>query len=232
MCLDSMFSYYGSKSKLYKLYPKPKMDLIIEPFCGAAWYSFDNYHKKVWVNDKYQVIYNIWDWLINKADKYFILDNLDYYIGDDISKLDLPNEFKDLLGFCINTGSSTPKNIVQKWVCQSKINYNWASTTNFQLKRVANELHRVKHWKCSGFDYTDIPNIEATWFIDPPYQHGGEYYKLNTINYNNLREWCQSRKGQVIVCENTNADWLDFRPLHNIKGQRKKTTEAIWTNLS
>ena len=207
------------------------MDLIIEPFCGAAWYSFDNYHKKVWVNDKYQVIYRIWDWLINKADKDFILDNLDYYIGDDISGLDLPNEFKDLLGFCINTGSSTPKNIVQKWVCQSKTDYNWASTTNFQLKRVANQLHRVKHWKCSDFDYRDIPNIEATWFIDPPYQHGGEYYKLNTIDYSDLREWCQSRKGQVIVCENTSADWLDFKPLSKIKGQRKKTTEAIWTNL-
>lgn len=207
------------------------MDLIIEPFCGAAWYSVNYAHKDVWVNDRYDVIYNIWNWLINKADKDFILDNLDYHIGDDISELDVPDEFKDLLGFCINTGSSTPKNIVQKWVCQSKTDYNWASTTNFQLKRVANQLHRVKHWKCSDFDYRDIPNIEATWFIDPPYQHGGKYYKLNTIDYSDLREWCQSRKGQVIVCENTSADWLDFKPLSKIKGQRKKTTEAIWTNL-
>jgi len=34
-----MWSYYGSKSKVVKHYPKPKYDLIIEPFAGAAWYS-------------------------------------------------------------------------------------------------------------------------------------------------------------------------------------------------
>lgn len=34
-----MWSYYGSKTKLVDLYPPPKTDKIIEPFCGSAKYS-------------------------------------------------------------------------------------------------------------------------------------------------------------------------------------------------
>jgi len=39
-----------------------------------------------------------------------------------------------------------------------------------------------------------------------------------------------SRNGQVIVCENTKADWMDFKPLKKMKGSLHTTTEAIWTN--
>ena len=39
-----------------------------------------------------------------------------------------------------------------------------------------------------------------------------------------------NRKGQVIVCENTKADWLPFYAMKNLKGSIHKTTEAIWSN--
>ena len=48
------------------------------------------------------------------------------------------------------------------------------------------------------------------------------------IDYNDLAEWCKSRNGQIIVCENTKADWLDFKPLAELKGQLHTTMEAIW----
>ena len=71
--------------------------------------------------------------------------------------------------------------------------------------------------------------MEATWFIDPPYQYGGNHYVVNDVDYHELAAWCKQRKGQVIVCENTKATWLDFTPLTRITGQRVKTTEAVWT---
>jgi site-specific DNA-adenine methylase len=80
-------------------------------------------------------------------------------------------------------------------------------------------------------DYHDIPNQEATWFIDPPYQgNGGKYYKHGNQNfdYNELAEWSKQRQGQVIVCENSEANWLPFRPLKQLQGQRHKTVEVIW----
>ena len=43
-----MWSYYGRKSKFINLYPKPKHNIIIEPFAGTAVYSL---HEENWKND-------------------------------------------------------------------------------------------------------------------------------------------------------------------------------------
>jgi site-specific DNA-adenine methylase len=225
-----MFSYYGSKSKIVKKYSKPEYDTIIEPFAGAAWYSSTYKEKNVILNEKYDILFGIWNWLINDARPDEILEFVDFFLGENINNLLIEKAHKDLLGFCINRGSSVPANIVGKWNCQVKSKPNWASTTSFQLKRIAKNLPLIKHWEIIKGDYTNLPDIEATWFIDPPYQFGGQYYKENKIDYNELTEWCKSRKGQVIVCENMKADWLPFEPLVIISGQKHKTTEAIWTN--
>jgi hypothetical protein len=34
----------------------------------------------------------------------------------------------------------------------------------------------------------------------------------------------------VIVCENTKATWLPFKPMIDMQGAMYKTTEAIWSN--
>jgi site-specific DNA-adenine methylase len=225
-----MWSYYGSKNKIAKLYPLPKHDLIIEPFSGAAWYSVLHRHKNVLLNEKYEIIHDIWNWLINNATSDLIMEHKDFFVGQDISQISLDKPHRDLIGFCINRGSISPKNIVQKWSCQVASKPNWASTTAYSLKRIASLLPEIKHWKTQLGDYKSIPNIEATWFIDPPYQFGGEHYSFNDIEYSYLADWCKKRRGQVIVCENTKANWLPFQPLIKIQGQRVKTTEAIWTN--
>lgn len=226
-----MWSYYGSKNKIAKRYPTPKYDLIIEPFAGAAWYSILYRHKEILLNEKYDTIYNIWKWLIEEANFDLIFNNKDFYAQQDIRNINLQKPHKDLIGFCINRGSVAPRNIVQKWSCQVKNKSNWASTTCYQLKRIATLLKDIKHWQIQFGDYKKLPDIEATWFIDPPYQFGGEHYKINDIDYGHLAEWCKQRKGQVIVCENTKAKWLPFVELTKVTGQRKKTTEAIWTNI-
>jgi len=228
---EYMWSYYGSKAKIAKLYPAPRYKIIVEPFSGAAWYSLYHIDKisKAILNEKDPILYNMWEWLIKSASSEEILSNLDFYVGDDISELDIHKSHKDIIGFSINRGSIAPKNIVQKWSCQSKTNPKWASTTSFALKRVARLLPKVKTWEASFGDYLDIPNIEATWFVDPPYESGGEHYVVNDVDYQELSEWCRTRKGQVIVCENSSAKWMDFKPIVTNVGQRKKTTEVFWT---
>lgn len=88
------------------------------------------------------------------------------------------------------------------------------------------------HWKIYKDDYNNIENIEATWFIDPPYQKGGNYYHSTVnnkfIDYENLKNWCLSRNGEIIVCENTSADWMNFTELVDLNGQLHKTTEVIY----
>ena len=216
-----MWSYYGTKKRLAKYYPKPNYDIIIEPFCGAAQYSLynNNWEKEIYLIDKYQVIIDIWKYLINVTSKE-ILSLPDMYENDSLDNYgQLSIEEKYLIGFCINNGSAQPKRKVQKF-------NNWNKTKI----DIANNLYKIKHWKVKCDDYQNIKNINATWFIDPPYQLGGEWFRISNknINYNNLANWCKSRHGQIIVCENTKANWLDFKPLIELKGQLHTTTEAIW----
>jgi 16S rRNA G966 N2-methylase RsmD len=115
---------------------------------------------------------------------------------------------KDLISFFSNPSSSQPKRSVGKFNIWHEKN----------RKRLSEDVNKIRHWEIILGDYRDIPNQKATWFIDPPYQgNGGKYYKHGNkdMNYDELREWITSREGQVIVCENSEAEWLDFKPLKN-----------------
>lgn len=226
-----MISYYGGKKKIVKMYPKPMYNTIIEPFAGGAWYSLLYPNKMVLLNELYLPIYEMWDWLIHTAESQDI-PTTPFQQGEDIRTRGFQTPLKTLIGFNINRGASTPNNIVQKWACQRKGNPFFASTTKFALDRARLLLPVIKHWEITNLSYDELPNVEATWFIDPPYQHGGQYYVHNSIDYHKLRDYVMSRKGQVIVCENSKADWLDFRPLANLQGQKHKTTEVIFTKIN
>jgi len=135
----------------------------------------------------------------------------------------LSNVEKNLIGFCINSGSAQPKKTVAKYNC-------WNRTKS----EIAKNLYKIRHWKVFCGSYLRIKNKQATWFIDPPYQYGGQWYQSSVsnkhINYKKLAIWCKTRRGQTIVCENVKANWLIFKPLIDLQGQLHKTTEAIWTN--
>lgn len=215
-----MWSYYGTKKKIAKYYPEPIYDKIIEPFAGAAQYSLygDNWKKEVILLDKYQVITDLWKWLQVVTPKE-IMDLPTLQEGDCLDDFNLSREEKYLIGFCINSGSSQPKKTAKKF-------NSWTRTQKY----VAENLYKIKHWKIMEGDYNQLENEEATWFIDPPYFKGGIWYRHSNkqINYDELSKWCRSRKGQVIVCENSSATWLPFKPLVEMNGQLHKTMEVIW----
>jgi len=218
---DTLFSFYGTKKKIAGLYPAPKYDTIIEPFAGAAAYSLhgDNWKKRVILYDIDPKIVAVWDHLI-KATKEDILRLPNVVPGDKVTDFDLIDAPRWLIGFCINPGSSCPK------ITASKRSH-WAR----YREQIANSVDKIKHWTINRETYEEIENLEATWFIDPPYQKAGKYYKGHgKIDFAKLGEWCKSRKGQVIVCENQGADWLPFRFLTEHRGSMQKNTEVIWTN--
>ena len=217
-----MFSYYGSKSKIVDLYPPPKFDKIIEPFAGSARYSLKYWQKDVLLVDKYEIIVKVWQWL-QKCSKNDIAGLPSVKRGDNVTELNINDEAKWLMGFCINRGSIAPKNIVADFC-------NWDE----DKKRIISYLDKIKHWTIQVGTYDEIPNFpDVTWFIDPPYKNGGEYYKFSSkeLDFEHLGKWCMERTGQTIVCENTKADWLPFKPMAKLTGQAQTTTEAIWSNL-
>jgi 16S rRNA G966 N2-methylase RsmD len=143
--------------------------------------------------------------------------------GDDLRNIDLPLAEKNLLGFVVARGEATPNNLYSAWASKSN------DIERFK-KRVLGYLDKIRHFKIICEDYRSLNNLEATWFIDPPYQVGGHKYVHNKINYEELAEWCKTRNGQVIVCEQVPADWLEFRLLTEVRGLRKNHKELIWTN--
>lgn len=216
-----MWSYYGRKKKIIKKYPKPEYDLIIEPFAGTASYAYEYWENNVVLIDCYPIIIRIWNYL-KQANSKDILKLPDVengeYIGNKYKWLS--QEERWLMGFCINNASPMPKHTA------GRMNFN---SWNKDKIRIANDLYKIRHWKFVLGDYKCLNSIEATWFIDPPYQFQ-KLYVHNKINYRDLSEWCKDRKGQAIVCENYLANWMDFSPLTVLSGQRTKMMEVIWTS--
>lgn len=222
-----MWSYYGAKTKLVHHYPTPKEDLIIEPFAGSARYALEYWERDVLLVDKYDVVVKLWEWLQQCSPKD-ILSLPIPKVGDKIKRDDFDcDEQFWLMGFSIANGTSSPQQSVSKFGVSSEYYFK------HKIEKYVSHLPKIKHWEIIQGSFEDIPNQKATWYVDPPYQFGGERYKESNkkIDFEKLGKWCESREGQVIICENTKADWMDFKPMIQFNGLRKTTTEAIWSNL-
>ena len=210
-----MFPFYGRKKGIVDYYPEPKYRKIIEPFAGSASYSLKYWYHDITLYEIDPVIYNIWVYLIHKASSKRILElPLDYSKTNQILK-----EEKDLIGFFIRSCSSRPNKNPSKHP-----NFNLWTSENRAI--LAENVEKVKHWRIYNKECNS--NFIATWFIDPPYQHGGSYYKYSNVDYKKLAEWCLSRKGQLIVCENDKADWLPFVFLKKAYQRGHKNNEVIY----
>lgn len=215
-----MFSYYGSKSKIIDLYPSPKHDKIIEPFAGSARYALKWFDRDVLLVDKYEVIIKIWHYL-QQASKKDIFGLPEPSYKQSINDFNLAEGERLLMSFLVARGVASSQYIVQKFSDIKKAKAD-----------IARQLYKIQHWEVRLGGNESISNKVATWFIDPPYQSGGHNYHFGNkeINYTHLAQWCKSRQGQIIVCENTKSDWLPFWPMRKMSGAYSKTTEAIWSN--
>ena len=178
--------------------------------------AIDPQDKNYVLNSKLYKVYKIWRYLQNASKEQILSLPNDI---TDLRDMDLLDEEKYLIGYCIGRGSARPRNTCGKfnnWI-QDKI-------------RIADNVEKIKHWDIRFGDYRQIENEEATWFIDAPYKMQIHGYNHKIDNYDDLADWCKSRKGQVIVCENSHGDWLPFRPLRQMQGINKQTLEVIWTN--
>jgi hypothetical protein len=149
----------------------------------------------------------------------------------DVRDVPICQEAKWLIGFWLNKGSVSPRNLPSRWMRDGlRPNSFWGDAIK---SRIAGQLGYIRHWKITNRDYSEIENQEACWFIDPPYQVSGVHYRFHDIDFDILAAWAGSREGQVIVCEQEGATWLPFTPFRTIKvleGGRgnKQSKEVIW----
>jgi site-specific DNA-adenine methylase len=221
-----MFSYYGSKSKIVDYYPPPKYGKIIEPFAGSARYSLKYFDRDILLVDKYEIVIKTWLWLqqCSKQDILKLPDIRKLGVGFDLRNLNLTEGELYFLGFNAGIASTSPRYKISLFAGKQ----NGMKT---YLKRISDNIYKIKHWQIRLGSFDEIQNYEATWFIDPPYQVGGYAYKENLIDYDMLSTWSKNRIGQVIVCENTKANWMDFKPMKELAGSMFRTEEAFWSNI-
>lgn len=222
------FCFYGGKWRSAPHYPVPKHETIIEPFAGAAGYSTRYYQKKVFLCEKDPVIAGLWKYLIKvKASEILSLPDVVAHVDD----IDACQEAKHLVGFWLNKGAAGPCKTPSAWARSGiRPNSYWGP----EIKaRIAQQVDQIRHWKVYHGSWEELPDAQATWFIDPPYQVAGRHYKCSQINYPALGTWTQQRQGQIIVCENAGADWLPFQPFMPAKATpgRKRagvSNEVVW----
>lgn len=203
---------------MINLYPAPKYAKIIEPFAGSARYALKYWDRDVLLVDCREVVIKTWHYL-QQASLADILALPEPKKGDDLAKFNLSEGERFLLGWQLGRGATHPRGTIQKFSYLSR-----------DKATIANQLYKIKHWTIRLGSYLDIENEACTWFIDPPYLHGGKSYRTGQLDYPALANWCKSRLGQVIVCENTKADWLPFWGVGNLAGAQARSTEAMWCN--
>jgi hypothetical protein len=229
MALSVFFKYFGSKRRSAKRYPQPKHDTIVEAFCGGAGYSLEHHDRNVLLFDSDPRVIVVWKYLIRSSPEEVMRLPL-MEPGQHINTLDVSDDARLFISCCVNTSPFC--NVLTSWK-NGQNDGLWGAKWR---DRVASQVDAIKHWRAVYCQYHETPNIEATYFVDPPYRELDEHYrqsKRNPIDYSHLADWCRSRHGQVIVCEQDGADWLPFEPLGEFASVRNASgrtcKEAIWT---
>lgn len=220
------FPFYGSKWNISRNYPAPAYSEVIEPFAGGAGYSTFYGVKNARLFDKDPIVAGLWRYLIAVTPEEILALPDMPEVGDSVDNYNIPEEAKWLIGFWLNRGSATPKKSRTAYSARTdKAQLNWSPRAK---ERIASQLGGIRGWTMAEGSYTDAPDIEATWHIDPPYVDKGRYYRHPFKDFEALAEWSLQRQGQVMVCEGQGADWLPFENLGEFKTSLGFSKEVLY----
>jgi len=219
------FPYYGSKWNIARHYPRPAHDVVVEPFAGGAGYSTFYDCPRVMLYDADPIVAGVWSYLMRApAAEIMALPEMPE-VGDSVDNYALPQEAKWLIGFWLNRGSATPKKSRTAYSARNdRAQLNWGARAK---ERIATQLPALAGWSIVNAPYTEAPDIEATWYVDPPYGDKGKFYRVGFNDFAGLGAWCRTRRGMMVACEGPGADWLPFVPLGDFKSSKGKATEFI-----
>lgn len=231
MSLKPFWRYYGGKWRAAPYYPPPRYDTIVEPFAGSAGYAMRYPDRRVILVEMYAVVAEMWRYLIGVSPEEIrripLVDAVD----------DLPSWCSQgarwLVGFAMNAATTHPCKVLssgrKKLRAAGRVFEGWSEALR---ERIACQVDSIRHWRIIEGDFSAAPDIEASWFIDPPYSNraGSRYAHAAEMDYERLAAWARSREGQVIVCENAGATWLPFRPFKKLKAgvNGQGSEEVVW----
>ena len=214
-----MFGYFGAKHKNAKRYQQPKHDVIVEPFAGAAgcscyWLERDPSLTALLIEKDPRVV-DAWRRILAAT-------------PEAIAAWEFPKEGERTTDQILSGMAGARSAITDDCVVTPRIVRDFPAMRRriaWLRGSIGDRIEMVEG------DYRDAPNIEACWFVDPPYQHQGHQYRNGSacVDYQQLGVWSMSRKGQTIVCEAEPADWLPWTSRYSLKAMGNNvTTELVW----
>jgi 16S rRNA G966 N2-methylase RsmD len=232
-----MFYYYGGKARLAGKYPAPRHPLIIEPFAGAAGYSMHhlrrgNAERAILVEKDPRVV-ALWRRLLALSPA-------------EVLAIPIPEVGTVTDDFLyMTTATSNGVAGSRRMTVTSRM----PELVGMMARRIADLLPYVAgRVEVIEGDYRAAPLVDATWFVDPPYQpHVDKVTSTKTANpqgmgyapgctaalldFDELGRWCGALPGQVIAVEQAGADWLPFQALaSSADSQGRRKAEVIWTS--
>lgn len=221
MIKGPFFKHFGSKWTLSKYYPQPLFDTIIETHAGSAGYAcLHSEGRAVVLSEVDPETARTWQWLIERANLGGLPENMpfDLTVGDDL---------REAVGAAFGMGAA---DFVRRWqrvgrtTCWTVSKWGTGSHpgmwTPQTWERINVQLPAIRDWLVFPGSYRDLPDIhDATYFVDPLYKGFPKVYpNCPPEDYEFLAQWCLTRRGQVIVCEQEGADWLPFHELKRCIG--------------
>ncbi len=233
--LQPFFRHLGSKYLSGAYYPPPRFGTIIEPFAGGAGYATRYHRRKVILVERDPEVARVWRYLIGASARE-ILALPDLPEGGSLDDVRCSDDVRALISRNLNLATG-PRKRFTAWRDAAHRNILWGPNLR---ARLAAQVERIRHWRVIEGDYTKAPDVEATWFVDPPYQKlkARMYaFDADALDFASLGAWCKARRGQVMVCEQAPAAWLPFRAFRETlaahRGRQKsvwRSAEVIWTH--
>ena len=200
----AVFVHYGRKVKAASSYPAPAYPLIIEPFAGSM--ATHLHHRP-----QHAIGVEL------DAPTVALWHRLCAMSAAELADFPMP---------VVGARSHDP------WVIRASASSTahlskYRTVSAFMAQRFDEQRrYAIRHLDYARTvlyaqgDYRQAPDIEATWFVDPPYEGVKDGYSHGsaTIDFAELAEWCMTRKGQVIVCEGPAGTWLPFREHRSFLG--------------
>ena len=211
---------------------------MIEPFAGSAGYaSRYGVERDVTLVEKNPAVAGVWRWLIaaRRGDVLRLPLVHQIPLAGVKALTQITQTERDLIGFMIGRDSSHPRNLPSRWALEHQEDASYWS--HRRRRKLADHIHLINHWRIIEGDYRKAPDKRATWFVDPPYQAQRlrNMYGEQIHDYYGLGQWCRERRGQVIACDTTEADWLPFEAVPDQRGhtrmchiKSRRPVEAYW----
>ena len=189
-----MFYYPGRKGRTAASYPAPQYPIVVEPFAGSMAYTLHHRPPFAIGIEADPEIHALWHRLC------------------DMTPADIA-AFPEPQPGVLATDRWVLLAITSGQAYRQSRTMNDFTIAQFRKLR-ALALRHHDYARTSVIyrlgDYREAPDIEATWYLDPPYEGVAEYYRHRITDYDELARWCLTRRGQVIVCAGRHDSWLPF----------------------